>query len=73
MSFDQNSSRRPSSRLAELASRIKQSTGIKGKIIEIPHERFVCQNKIHGKIKTVHSFAKEKEITCDCGLIYKKI
>ena len=73
MSFNQNSSRRPQSRLAELASRIKQSVGVSGKIIQIPQERFVCQNKIHGKIKTVHSFGREKEITCDCGLIFQKV
>lgn len=68
-----NSSRRPQSRLVELASRIKQSTGIKGKIIEIPRDTFVCQNKFHGKIKTIHSFNRETEIQCDCGTIYKRI
>lgn len=68
-----NSSRRPQSRLAELASKIKQSAGLKGKIIEIPQSHFVCPNKIHGKIKTVHNFGREKEIICDCGTIYKRV
>lgn len=67
------SSRKPQSRLAELASRIKQSAGIKGKIIEIPQAHFVCQNKGHGKIKTVLNFGREKELICDCGTIYKRI
>lgn len=66
--------RKPKSRLVELASKIKVSAGMAKKIIEIPQDRFVCQNReAHGKIKTVISFGREKEHGCSCGIIYRRI
>lgn len=64
--------RKPKSRLAELAQRIKSAAAIPGKIIIIPQERFVCQNKFHGKHKTVISFGRFNEFKCDCGIIYQR-
>jgi len=73
MSNNISNSRKPTSRLAELAARIKHSAGIPGKIVEIPQNSFVCQSKSHGKIKTVISFGRDKEFHCDCGTIYKRV